>query len=113
MRDNFISWKIMADVNEIWKHIIVPLQHMGFCKENHAIDQGPDKEISTRSDNEMKYREEIDNAYNELVHWKKNLFDIPKQAPGKAFINELTKLINKLYLKSPNRDRYLSWIFDG
>ena len=53
----------MPDVNEILRHIMVPLQHMEFCKENRAIDQGPDNEISTGPDNEMKYREERDNAY--------------------------------------------------
>ena len=69
------------------------LQHMWFCKENHAIDEGEGTGtiIGTQPDNEMKYREEIENAFNELVHWKRNLFDLPKGAPGKAFINELTK----------------------
>ena len=52
----------------------------------------------------MKYREEIDNAYNELMHWKRNLFDLPKGMPGKNFISELTKLINRWSSKSPNRD---------
>ena len=60
--------------------------------------------IGTEPDNEMKYREEIENAYNELVHWKRNLLNLPKGAPGKAFINELTKFINKWFSKSPNRD---------
>ena len=52
----------------------------------------------------MKYREEIDNAYNELMHWKRNLFDLPKGTLGKTFISELTKLINRWSSKSPNRD---------
>ena len=37
----------------------------------------------------------MENAYNELLHRKRNLFDLPKGAPGKAFIDELTKLINE------------------
>ena len=53
--------------------------------------------IGTEPDSEMKYREEIENAYNELVHWKRNLLNLPKGAPGKAFINEW-------FSKSPNRD---------
>ena len=46
------------------------LQHLRFCKENHAIHQGEGTRtiIGTEPDNEMKYREEIENAYNELVH---------------------------------------------
>ena len=61
---------------------------MRFCKENYVIDQGEGTGtiIDTEPDNEIKYREEIDNAQ------------------GKAFINELTKLINEWYSKSPNRD---------
>ena len=40
--------------------------------------------IGTEPDSETKYREEIDNAYNKFVHWKINLFDLPKEAPGKT-----------------------------
>ena len=38
------------------------------------------------------------------MHWKSNLFDLPKGAPGKAFIDELTKLINEWSSKPSNRD---------
>ena len=39
-------------------------------KENHAIDQreGTGTIIGTEPSNEIKYREEVDNGYNELVH---------------------------------------------
>ena len=82
------------------------LQHMRFCGENHAIDEreGTGAIIGTEPDNEIKYREEIENAVNDLVHWKRNLFNLPKEAPGKAFINELTKQINEWCSKSLNRD---------
>ena len=42
----------------------VILQHMRFCKENFVIDQGEGTGtiIDTEPDNEIKYREEIDNA---------------------------------------------------
>ena len=36
--------------------------------------------------------------------WKRHLFDQVKGAPGKAFINELTKQINEWCAKWPNRD---------
>ena len=82
------------------------LQHMRFCEENHAIDEreGTGAIIGTEPDNEIKYREEIENAVNDLVHWKRNLFNLPKEAPGKAFINELTKQINEWCSKSLIRD---------
>ena len=38
------------------------------------------------------------------MHWKRNLFDLPIGAPGKAFINKLAKLINEWASKSPNQD---------
>ena len=57
--------------------------------------------ISTEPDNEIQYREEIGNTYNKLMDWKRNL---PKKAPGKDFINELTKLINEYSRKSSNRE---------
>ena len=52
---------------------------MRFCKENHAIDdgEGTGSIIGTKPDNEIKYQEEIENAFNELVHWKRNFFDLP------------------------------------
>ena len=62
--------------------------------------------ISTEHDNEMKYREEIVNVYNELMHWKSNLFDLPKEAPGKSFINEVTELANEW--STYNRNIYLN-----
>ena len=82
------------------------LQHMQFCKEIHAVGQGETTGtiISAEPDNKMKYREEGDNIFTKLVHWKKIIFDLPEEALGKAFINALTKLINKSSSKLPNRD---------
>ena len=82
------------------------LQHVRFRKENHATDEeeGTGTIIGTEPDNEMKYREELENTFNESVDWKRNLFDLPKGAPGKAFINGLTKQINEWCSESPNRD---------
>ena len=51
------------DVNESLRHCGT-LQHMRFCKENHAIDHGEvtGSIIGTEPDNEMKYWEEIENG---------------------------------------------------
>ena len=37
------------------------------------------------------------------MHWTRNLFGLSIGAPGKAFINKLTKLINEWASKSPNQ----------
>ena len=57
------------DVSESYK-TYRSLQNMRFCKENQAIDQGvaTGTKIGTEPGNELKYREDIENAYNELVH---------------------------------------------
>ena len=38
--------------------------------------------------------DEVGAAYEEIVKWKRNLFDLPKGALGKKFIDELTKHLN-------------------
>ena len=88
------------DAKEGLRHIVVPYNICNFFKENHAIDQGERTGtiIGTEPDNEMKYREEIENAYNELAHWKRNLFSLLKRTPGKAFISEVTKLMNEIFV---------------
>ena len=75
---------------------------MRFCKENHAVGQGEGIGIiiGIEPDNKIKYQEEKDNAYKALMEWKRNFFDLAKGTPGKAFINELTKLINQWSSKS-------------
>ena len=91
------------DVNESLRHIVVPYIIFDVKKIMQLI-KGTRTIIVTEPDNESKYREEIENVYNELLHWKRNLFDLPKGVPRKAFANELTKHINEWSSKSPNRD---------
>ena len=35
----------------------------------------------------------IDEAYNDIIHWKRNIFLLPSGATGKAFIREITRLL--------------------
>ena len=35
----------------------------------------------------------IDEAYNDIIHWKRNIFLLPSGAMGKAFICEITRLL--------------------
>ena len=37
---------------------------------------------------------ELNNAYEKIVYWRKNLFLPPTRATGKCFVNEMTGLIN-------------------
>jgi hypothetical protein len=37
--------------------------------------------------------EMIDTAYNDIIHWKRNIFLLPSGAAGKSFIQEITRLL--------------------
>ena len=45
-------------------------------------------------------KREIDAAYNELVKWEKNFFELPKGKIGKEFIQELTRLLQLMNNKT-------------
>ena len=38
----------------------------------------------------LKLKEEIDAAYNVIIHWRRNLFDLPTSKIGKTFVQELS-----------------------
>lgn len=39
----------------------------------------------------------IEQAYEDVVHWRGNLFQVPSGAAGKAFVSELARLFPSLY----------------
>ena len=43
----------------------------------------------------------INTAYEKIVYWRKNIFMLPTGAAGKAYIQELTRLINAWTYNSP------------
>ena len=90
------------------------LQHLRYCKtETKAITE-TSREINRNNGNSehqppalttdddlpettpiKEYHTSINNAYEKMVYWRKNLFDIPKDGAGKAIIAEMTKLITE------------------
>ena len=46
----------------------------------------------------------IKSAYEEVVGWRKNIFDLPKGKHGKAYVAEVTKWINEWLNKSEQRE---------
>ena len=44
------------------------------------------------SHNGEVFREKIYSAYEEVVHWRRNLFQVPSGSSGKAFVSELARL---------------------
>ena len=45
--------------------------------------------------------EMIDTAYNDIIHWKHNIFLLPSGAAGKSFIQEITRLLQAFANGSP------------
>ena len=46
---------------------------------------------------------EVNNAYEEIIRWRKNLFDLPKGNAGKKFVAEMNKLVLSWTNKSAKR----------
>ncbi len=59
---------------------------------------------------EQEIKVAIDNAYNEIVGWTKNVFLLPRGNSGKDFIKELTRLINTFVNKTPHECFSLSLV---
>ena len=51
-------------------------------------------------ENEAEINAMIENVYSEIVSWDKNIMILPRGKVGKAFINELSRLISLFTLKS-------------
>jgi hypothetical protein len=98
-------------------------QHSRFCGKSITVDQltaqQPQQDLvttpshqnmidinnTTREDNfKDEYKTQIFEAYEKIVYWRKNLFELPKGAIGKEFIKEMTRQINDWSSKSPDRD---------
>ena len=39
-----------------------------------------------------EYCAKVNQAYEEVVHWRRNLFQVPSGSAGKAFVTELARL---------------------
>ena len=58
----------------------------------------------TTPDVERNLKDDINYAYEQIVFWKKDFFDLPKCAKGKEFIREITRFISNWSSNSPERD---------
>ena len=75
-----------------------PRIHKTLLNNANFVEEQNDEEII------RNYRNGIEQAYERMVIWKKNLFELPKCSLGKQFIIEMTRLINECCSKSQNRD---------
>ena len=52
-----------------------------------------------------QFANELNNAYEKIVHWKRNLFMLPSGAAGKNYIDEVTRLMTLWINDTPLRKR--------
>jgi hypothetical protein len=55
------------------------------------------------SDSESSLKSKISDAFEVVVHWRKNLFDMPKGAIGKSVVKEMSNLIDRWTNNSSER----------
>ena len=56
-------------------------------------------EILTNSTKSEVQAKDINTAYDEIIHWKKNIFKVPSGKSGNNFILELAKMVRTLQHK--------------
>ena len=47
------------------------------------------------------YQKDLEEAYEQIVYWRKNVFMVPTSASGKKFINEFTRLFDQWIYDTP------------
>ena len=85
-------------------------QHTRNCKMTTLppLECNEINEKSNQTDADVSLERYLTDIYNEIVYWKRNLFELPKGSAGKEFIKEMINLINQWNTKSPNRQYCLS-----
>ena len=58
------------------------------------------------------FEKDLNDAYEKIVHWKRNLFMMPSSAVGKKYIEELTRLLKLWIQDSPLKSIALKAIHD-
>ena len=77
-----------TNVDSVRNRIEIPLPELQPVHFNTAsIQNSPPSNLS--------YIDALSNAYDQVVHWRKNLFELPKGKLGKDFINEMTANLEK------------------
>jgi len=67
-------------------------QHSNKCKGKRPL-RVITEDVTGKVENRL-YHQQVTDAFDKIVFWRKNLFDLPKGSTGKDFITEMTRLIN-------------------
>ena len=92
------------------------LQHLNICRRKNNTVSNVDVNIGnqsavvqedlTQQDRDREkfywntvpgsvYQKDLEEAYEQIVYWRKNVFMVPTGAPCKKFINEITRLFDQ------------------
>ena len=111
--------------NRIFKNARGMMQHLRFCKApanesdpNHQnrVDRIPTmEEIPERfywgTSKGSQVESDIDECYEKIVFWRRNLFMLPNGSAGKNYIREMTRLLTSFNEDSPLKHITMKAIF--
>ena len=90
------------------------LQHLNTCRRRNTanLNASRNNESNENNDNKVQepeqqhedfywntvpgriYQKDLEEAYNQIVYWRKNIFMVPTGAAGKKFIDEISRVLN-------------------
>lgn len=81
--------------NEVATNLSTPVEEAAECS---IVDLPPFTDLNTANfrwgdTNGSEFCYKIDQVYEEAVHWRRNLFEVPRGEVGKRFVRELSRLI--------------------
>ena len=93
--DNYFQYITNSETKWHCQYCYIPQELPGFhpAKPLHSATWG---DLTG-----FEIKEALDEAYDEVVTWRKNLFKVPSGKNGRAFINEVKNLINEYATSSP------------
>ena len=91
------------------KVYVVLKYHQRSCRAKHEQSSAINSAQSITNESQVvkpqltTYENDVNDAYEKMTVWKRNIFKLPKGHQGKDFINEMTKQVNLWNTKSPMR----------
>ena len=93
--NNINNIAISAENHALTSHITVISETNVMPKIHHDIIHSSQPVLrELRNDTFTEIKHEVNNAYEHIVKWRRNMFTLPKGHAGKLFVKEMSNLIN-------------------
>ena len=79
--------------------------------QNNQFPSLNKQDKSIKSYDKVYLKSQIKEAYEKVVYWRRNIFELPKGQYGKAFIREITEWVNRWSNNTEYRDIAFDAIF--